>query len=97
MIFSVTKGTDDETSSPAGELDREGRIALYVQIADLLHAQIDGGEITGRMPSMESIASVYKVGRNTAAAALRLLRREQVIEFSPGHGYYANPPPHPHD
>src|SRR5262245_54948938 len=98
-IGRVTMGSGDDEPYPGRpeDLDRDGRTALYVQVADILHAQIDGGAIEGRLPSMEAIADRYKVARNTAASALRLLRREDVITFSPGLGYYTLPPPHPND
>ncbi|MBO0813822.1 MAG: GntR family transcriptional regulator [Actinobacteria bacterium] len=83
----------DDSAQPA-KLNRDGRVALYIQIADDLHAAIDAGELTGRLPTVEDLAATYAVARNTAAAAVRLLGREGVAVFSPGHGYYAAPPPH---
>lgn len=98
MIMCVTLGTDDDDEfGLADQLNRDGRIALYVQLADLLHADIDAGKITGKLPSLEALSDEYRVARNTAAAALRLLAREGVAEWSRGHGYYAIPPPHHHD
>lgn len=76
------------------EIDRDGPIAPYVQIAAILRAAIESGEIPpGRpIPSQRAICERYGVARGTADKARALLREAGLVRTSPGLGLFVVPP-----
>jgi GntR family transcriptional regulator len=69
-------------------LDRDSPEALYVQLAAVLRGQIERGELTGRVPSVKSLAQQYEVAQGTAERALALLRDEGRIASAMGRGHF---------
>lgn len=69
-------------------LDQNSPVPLWRQLADELRAKIQAGEITGRVPSIVTVAQTYEVGHSTAQRALGALRDEGLIAGSHGKGYY---------
>jgi GntR family transcriptional regulator len=69
-------------------LDHDSPVPLHTQIAEILRGQIEAGKITGRVPSIVTVAQTYEVGKSTAQKALATLRDEGVIVGSRGKGYF---------
>jgi GntR family transcriptional regulator len=69
-------------------LDHDSPVPLHEQLAIVLRAKIESAELTGRVPSIISIAQEYRTGHNTAARALATLRDEGLITSARGRGYY---------
>jgi DNA-binding GntR family transcriptional regulator len=63
-------------------------VPLHEQLANELRQQIESGTLTGRVPSILTLAQQYEVSHNTAARALAALRDEGLIESARGKGYY---------
>jgi len=74
-------------------LDHDAPVPLHQQLADLLRQQIQTGKLTGRVPSILSLAQEHGVSHRTAAHALTTLRDECVIVSVRGKGYYVSPTP----
>jgi len=70
-------------------LDPGAPVALYVQLAGVLTARVEGGHITGRLPSVIELAAEFHVSRDTAGKALRLLARTGRATAVRGRGYWA--------
>lgn len=70
-------------------LDPGAPVALYVQLAGVLIARIEGGMITGRLPSVLELAAEFHVARDTAGKALRLLASSGRATAVRGRGYWA--------
>jgi DNA-binding GntR family transcriptional regulator len=71
-----------------GMLDQDSPVPLWKQLAAELRRQIESGEITGRVPSIITVAQTFEVGHSTAQRALATLRDEGLITGSHGRGYY---------
>lgn len=56
--------------SRAGRIDRNRPAPLWAQVRDDLVAQIDAGELSGRLPSEFDLANDYEVGRDTVRHAI---------------------------
>ena len=69
-------------------LDHNSPVPLHEQLTIVLRAKIESGELTGRVPSIISLAQQYQTGHNTAARALATLRDEGLITSARGRGYY---------
>jgi DNA-binding GntR family transcriptional regulator len=69
-------------------LDHESGEPLYQQLAALLRDQIQGGELTGRVPSVKSLAQEHGVSHITAERSLAILRDEGLIRAIIGKGHY---------
>ena len=65
---------------------------LYQQLAGILRRQIERGELTGRVPSIKTLAQTHGVAMGTAERALTLLRDEGVIVMVIGRGAFVNKP-----
>lgn len=61
---------------------------LYVQLAGILREQIISGKLTGRVPSIKSLAQQYGVAMGTADKALAILRDEGLIRSVIGRGAF---------
>ena len=72
-------------------LDPDAPVALYVQLAGVLMDRIEGGRITGRVPSVIELAAEFHVARDTAGKALRLLASAGHATAVRGRGYYVVP------
>ena len=75
-------------------LDRQSKVPLSQQIAAILRAQIQSGEIPpGRaLPSRKTIEQEYGVAAGTADKAVRILRDEGLVETSFGLGIFVVDP-----
>ena len=67
---------------------------LYQQLAAILRSRIERGELTGRVPSIKTLAQTHGVAMGTAERALTLLRDEGLIVMVIGRGAFVN---RPHD
>jgi GntR family transcriptional regulator len=69
-------------------VDPDEPTPLYVQLADILRGQIERGELTGRVPSIKTLAQQHGVAMGTAERALVLLRDEGTIKVVIGRGAF---------
>jgi GntR family transcriptional regulator len=69
-------------------LDHDSPVPLWQQLAAELRRQIETGAVTGRVPSIVTVAQTYEVGHSTAQRALATLRDDGLIVGSHGRGYY---------
>jgi GntR family transcriptional regulator len=75
------------------ELDQYSMVPLYVQLADVLAARVESGAIQpGRpLPGELALAREFGVARNTARAAVALLRERGLVVTVPQRGSYVKP------
>ncbi|MFI9118152.1 GntR family transcriptional regulator [Streptomyces bikiniensis] len=78
MSLAVTKGSSVPATSPRG---------TYQIIAASLRQQIEGGEISGALPSEAALVRSFGVARNTIRRALKALEAERLVESVPGTGW----------
>ena len=71
-------------------LDPDKPTPLYRQLAAILRGQIERGELTGRVPSIKTLAQTHGVAMGTAERALTLLRDEGVVVMVNGRGAFVN-------
>lgn len=69
-------------------LNHDSPEPLHEQLAAALREQVASGELTGRVPSILTLAQQYEVSHRTAARALTTLRDEGLIVAARGKGYY---------
>jgi GntR family transcriptional regulator len=72
-------------------VDPDSATPLYVQVAALLRARIESGELTSRLPSLKTITQEYGVSHITAEKALQVLRDEGLVVTVIGRGSYVQP------
>jgi GntR family transcriptional regulator len=66
----------------------------YVQLANILAAKIEAGEIRGRLPSERDLAEEHGVAYGTVRRAMGLLRERGLVVSVHGRGtFVAEPPP----
>lgn len=75
-------------------IDHDGDTPVYRQIAAIIAARIESGELAPRrpVPSEASIVQEYGVARETARRAIRYLREQGLIYTVPQRGSYVSPP-----
>lgn len=75
------------------EIDHYGPTPLYIQLADMLRAQIAGGEIeAGRpLPSQRALIQEHGLARGTVARAIAILVEEGLVVIVPGKGAFVPP------
>ncbi len=73
-------------------LNPQSPIPLYHQLADIIRAKIRAGEYQpgSRIPSENSLASTYGIGRPTARQATELLVRKRILVRKRGSGTFIN-------
>lgn len=69
-------------------LDHDSPVPLHEQLEAILRKQIGDGELTGRVPSILSLAQEYEVSHRTTQRALTTLRDEGLIVAVRGKGFY---------
>jgi GntR family transcriptional regulator len=71
-------------------IDPDSEVAPYLQLAAVLRAQIESGELApgARLPSIIRLSEDYKVARVTSHKALRVVVDEGLAVVSPGRGMY---------
>jgi GntR family transcriptional regulator len=69
-------------------VDPDSATPLYVQVATLLRARIESGEITSRLPSLRTITQEYGVSHITAEKAVQVLREAGEVVTVVGKGTF---------
>ena len=71
-------------------IDRDAGRPLWRQLADILRAMIESGEIgPGKLlPSQRTLMQRYEVSDGTVKRALALLHEEGLVETEQGRGSY---------
>jgi DNA-binding GntR family transcriptional regulator len=74
-------------------VDHDSDIPVYVQLADLLRAQIESGELAPRrpLPSIRTLQQRYEVADGTVKKAIQVLREEGLVRTVIGRGVYVRP------
>jgi len=76
------------------EIDHEGRVPVYMQVAAILRRQIGSGELAADrpLPSKATLRQRYGVSQGSIERALEVLKAEGLIETVIGKGMYVLPP-----
>ncbi|HEY2551892.1 MAG TPA: winged helix-turn-helix domain-containing protein [Streptosporangiaceae bacterium] len=79
---------------PRTEVDHDDREPLYRQLAEIIRAQIESGEIPPRraVPSKRMLRQRYEVSARTVDAAMAILRHEGLVEPERGKGVFVTEP-----
>jgi DNA-binding GntR family transcriptional regulator len=74
-------------------VDPLSMVPIYVQLADIIAARIESGELQpGRpIPSESALVQEFGIARNTARAAVALLRERELVVTIPHRGTYVKP------
>jgi GntR family transcriptional regulator len=77
------------------QIDQFSSTPLYRQLADIIRAMIESGELArlDPLPSESTLEQRYEVGRDTVRRALALLRDEGVIFTIQARGSFVGPAP----
>ena len=75
---------------PRTEIDPDDREPVYRQLAAILRAQIESGEIPPRraLPSKRMLVQRYQVSTRTIDSAMAVLRSEGLIATEAGKGLF---------
>jgi len=73
-------------------IDPDSAVPPYEQVAKMLRDEIAEGTMTGRIPSIRTIALHHHVSHRVAARALEILRGEGMIVNMPGQGHFVRHP-----
>ena len=73
-------------------IDPDSAVPPYEQVAKMLRDEIAQGTMTGRIPSVHTIAEHHQVSHRVAARALEILQGEGMIENVPGEGHFVRHP-----
>jgi DNA-binding GntR family transcriptional regulator len=86
MLYQVTH---DLTVS----IDHEGDVPVYIQLAAILRARIESGELAPRrpVPSKRTLMQDYGVAGGTIDKAIGILRDEGLVRTVTGRGIYVVP------
>jgi DNA-binding GntR family transcriptional regulator len=71
-------------------VDHDSPVPLHEQLSTVLRDQIKTGVLTGRVPSILTLAQEHQVSHRTAARSLTTLRDEGLIVSVHGKGYYVS-------
>jgi GntR family transcriptional regulator len=76
-------------------IDMCSEIPYYRQLADIIRAKIESGELErlDPLPSESTLEEDFGVGRDTVRKALAVLRDEGMIFTIQARGSYVGPPP----
>jgi DNA-binding GntR family transcriptional regulator len=69
-------------------VDPDSATPLYIQVASLLRARIESGELTSRLPSLRTITQEYGVSHITAEKAVQSLREAGLVVTVVGRGTF---------
>lgn len=69
-------------------LDHGSPVPLHEQVTEILRRRISSGELTGRIPSGQTLAQEFEVSHRTAERALTNLKAEGLAIAVIGRGYY---------
>lgn len=75
-------------------IDHDSDIPVYVQLADILRAQISSGELAPRrpIPSKRQLTQEYGIAGGTVDKAIGILRSEGLVKTVAGRGIYVTAP-----
>ena len=75
-------------------IDHLSGTPVYVQLAALLRASIERGDLAPDrpLPSYNSLRQEHEVARGTAAKAVQMLVDERLVKIVPGRGAYVTKP-----
>ena len=75
-------------------IDHEGDVPVYVQLASILRARIERGELPPRraVPSKRRLTQEFGVAGGTVDKAIDILRGEGLVRTVTGRGIYVVPP-----
>jgi GntR family transcriptional regulator len=73
-------------------IDPDSAVPPYEQVAKMLRDEIAEGTMTGRIPSIRTIAEHHNVSHRVAARALEILKGEGMIVNVPGQGHFVRHP-----
>ena len=79
---------------PAREtVDPQSATPVYVQVAEILRARIESGQLLPDrpVPSETQLQQEFGVARGTARKAIALLREQGLVVTVKGRGSYVNP------
>jgi hypothetical protein len=69
-------------------IDQDSPVPLHEQLAGILRTMITDGRISGRVPSILTLAQEYGVSHRTSQRALTTLADEGLIVAVRGKGFY---------
>jgi GntR family transcriptional regulator len=74
-------------------IDPDGPEPVYLQLAGILRAQIDSGELPANrlIPSIDHLRQTYGLARGTVLHAIQVLRDEGRVRTVQGRGTYVVP------
>jgi GntR family transcriptional regulator len=74
-------------------VDPYSEVPLYIQLADLIRADIVSGKLPPRtpIPSAATLVGQHEVSRGTADKAVGVLKAEGFVRRVPGRGMYVLP------
>ncbi len=74
-------------------IDHDGETPVYRQLAEILRAQIERGEIpAGRpLPSIKTLAQEHGIARGSVERAVKILKDDGLIRTSAGRGLFVVP------
>lgn len=72
------------------EIDRDAATPYYLQLAEILRARIDSGELrpNDRLPSESDLCRTYDLSRSTVRETLRSLQEQRLIRMVPRRGAF---------
>ena len=73
-------------------VDPDSATPLYVQVAALLRARIESGNLVSRLPSLRTITQEYGVSHITAEKAIQTLREQGLVVTVIGRGTFVAKP-----
>ena len=73
-------------------IDPDSAVPPYEQVAKMLRDEIAQGTMTGRIPTVRTIAEHHHVSHRVAARALEILKGEGMIVNVPGEGEFVRDP-----
>ncbi len=82
----------DHGSSVDLVIDPDSPDLAYVQLASLLAARIESGDLSGRMPAERALAEEYGCAYQTVRKAIEILRDQGLVRTVHGRGTFAIPP-----
>jgi DNA-binding GntR family transcriptional regulator len=71
-------------------LDHDSPVDLHEQLSNLLREQIKSGQLSGRIPSIKSLAQEYEVSTGTVERSLGTLKDEGLIIPRIGRGFFVS-------
>lgn len=75
-------------------IDHDGDVPVYRQLAGILRAQIERGELAPRraLPSINRLSQEYGIARGSVEKALQILKDEGLVRTTIGRGIFVVAP-----